>query len=59
MTEEKRKYYPPTDEGILLKQYELADMYEGKRPMPDSWNSHEIFAALLALKWVLTGKGLP
>jgi hypothetical protein len=59
MAEEKQKYFRPTDEGIVIKQYELGEIYNGKRPMPDSWNSHEIFAALLALRWVLTGKGLP
>jgi hypothetical protein len=50
---------PPTDEGIVLKQYELAEMYEGKRALPDGWNTSEIFCAMLALKWVVTGGKFP
>jgi hypothetical protein len=55
----KMDSYPPTDEGILLKQHELADMYHGRRLVPGGWNRNELFAASLALKWVLTGVGLP
>jgi hypothetical protein len=50
---------PPSDEGIVIKQYHLAEIYRGERAMPEGWNIHEIFSAMLALKWVLTGKGLP
>jgi hypothetical protein len=53
------EHMPPTDEGIILKQYQLAEMYRGTKPMPNSWNRNELFSAMLALNWVMTGKGLP